>query len=918
MSMISAISHGAIWQQMATVEDELITTSDMKSLRHCQVDTIAHVTKNSIQVNSGAKPAVILVDDRPDPVNCDPGHTPILRWRYGPENVTAYRVIISSSPEHAARVDPDVWDSGWQKGDGFDGVQLTGFPHEPSQRVWIRLNVQDDQGKEGGWSAPVCAGTSPGKRWIASPIWADPAIGWVFVRGQAQIPSSTLSHIRWATLHVAASSTRSSRQYVAKIWCNGTLLGCGPTFSLGREARADGFDITDLVRCRGALVIAALAYSGQNSKDDKDSRRFCVQVDMGLDGGTVQHWGTGRNWSDQWRVLPADEICGSPLSEGTQYFTVPAEHIRTNRYPFGFTDPEYACDPSAGWVAPVSRPQFEEYAALSTRQTVFRTVPVHIIGTPSAHRIVFDAGGAWLGGIQFAWNFNSSLHLAVRYGEVLDTSAQDVKYQLSAGNTYEDQWDVCPGEHSLTGWGLHVFRYVSLTCEDPTKDLRELICRGKLLVSVSALIYPMDSHAFFQSSDENLNRIWNISVHTIRALTGPIYADSWTRERCPYEADAWIQQRAHLEIADEPEQGQYAARYLLKHRTWPTEWPLYLVMMIVEGWMDTGNDQLLIDAGDSGELTGLLPEKFIDSATGLVIKDPGHSSQMDGDLVDWPASERDGFVFTPVNAVVNALAFRVYRDAARAETYLGHDGDARRDEKRAQAIWDSFNRLLYVPERGAYADGAQVQPNGHVVRVNHCSLHASAFALGCGLVPADRIQPVLTFLRSRGMACSVYAAQTYLDGLFRAGAGQDAIRLLVSTGRRSWMNMIRTGAGALMEAWDRSLKPNTTYSHPWACSPLQLCGQGIMGIRPLKPGYRRFVVSPQLGELSYASGLIPVRSGDIRISVQRKSESILHIDLTVPARTCASVRVAGVPSMEDFGPGEHELDVRCVSGERRS
>ncbi len=875
----------------------------------------------------------VLIDDRPDAVDCEPGRTPIMRWRNGPAHVSAYRAVIASSSQRAARGQGDVWDSVWQVGDGFKGIRLTGFPREPSRRVWVSLNVRDGSGKESGWSTPITAGTGAGKKWIASPIWADPSCGWVFIRGQARIRPDILARIRWATLNVASSSPSPSRQYVAHIWCNGQLIGFNPTFSLGREARSDVFDITGLVRSRKSLTIAALAYSG-STKDgeedgrEEDGRKFCAQVDIGLDDGSVMHWGTGGAWDAQWRVLPADEICGSSISEGTQYFTVPAEHIRTSRYPCGFAQPGFMCDPAAGWQRPTDRPQFHAYASSPTRHVVGRSVPVRVIGTPSAHRVIFDAGGAWLGGAVVKWRLNSPLHVIVRYGEVLDDHAPtpalsgskkpvtDVKYHLSAGNTYEDRWDLCPGNHQLAGWGLHVFRYISVTCEDPTVSVRGLIEEGKLSLSAQAVVYPMDSQATFHCSSRDLTRIWNVSAHTIRALTGSIYTDSWTRERCPYEADAWIQQRAHLQIADEPELGQYSARYLLEHRTWPTEWPLYLVMMIVEGWIDSGNDRLLRDAYP--RFIDLLPERFVDSSTGLILKDPGHSSELNGDLVDWPASERDGFVFTPVNAVINALAAQAYRDAARAAEYLGYARDASHDTHRAQAISDAFNRLLYVPSLGAYADGLMIRPgstspDSRFVRVTHCSLHASAFALGCGLVPPDRVQPVLAFLRSRGMACSVYAAQTYLDGLFRAGDGPDAVRLLTSHGMRSWMNMLDTGAGALMEAWDVRIKPNTTYSHPWACSPLQLCGQGILGVRPLEPGYRRFVVCPQLGGLRWASGVIPVRTGDIRVSVEQKSDSIVHIDVNVPPRTNAEICVDGSSHRIVCSPGIHHVDCQRVS-----
>ena len=71
----------------------------------------------------------------------------------------------------------------------------------------------------------------------------------------------------------------------------------------------------------------------------------------------------------------------------------------------------------------------------------------------------------------------------------------------------------------------------------------------------------------------------------------------------------------------------------------------------------------------------------------------------------------------------------------------------------------------------------------------------------------------------RGMACSVYCAAFLIKALYDGGDGQTALDLMTAEDQHSWMNMIKLGAGATAEAWDPALKPNMTYSHPWAASP---------------------------------------------------------------------------------------------------
>ena len=79
------------------------------------------------------------------------------------------------------------------------------------------------------------------------------------------------------------------------------------------------------------------------------------------------------------------------------------------------------------------------------------------------------------------------------------------------------------------------------------------------------------------------------------------------------------------------------------------------------------------------------------------------------------------------------------------------------------------------------------------------------------------------YIAERGMAASVYGAPFILEFLFRNGQENTAIDLLTSHDTNSWMNMIRLGAGSTTEAWDPSQKPNMTFSHPWAASPVLHC-----------------------------------------------------------------------------------------------
>lgn len=916
----------------------------------------------------------VLVDDRRSPVNLEPGCTPTVRWRYdGHDAVTAsrYRVLVGTGPDalpkgmdepqtpqmpsfaasgerHDRGNAAVVWDSGVVEGDGYGGMPLAGLDTAPSRRYWVSVAVWDDHGNRAAWTPPVTFGTGAGRDWIARPIWSPLALAanestaetdtltasiatdvpaatagmsqdaeassckagagvaadaacaepmrcrardWAFLRYAWQLPDR---EVRWATLHATAASTAPSRQFVYRLWLDGRFVGCGPVFPEGGEARYDGFDVTELLRRGRDHAIGVIAYT-------TDDRRFAAQLDVGFADGSVRHYGTGPGW----RALRRTVYDDAP-SIGTQYFDAPGERVDAGRFPRGFSTATYD---DGDWVAPVMRPRFADTVAAASDAMVERDVtPVSMRITEAGHLVV-DFGRTVMGGIRLEVDADSPVNLTVRYGEELEPDGS-VRYAMRTGNVYEDRWRFPRGPHALATWGIRVFRYVDIIPDPPCPDIIHALAARPGCVTGVALEQPYATDAgtrtSFASDNATLTRVWRLGRRTIDALNANLYVDSWTRERAPYEADAWIQQRAHLALDDAPAIGRATVDWLTANRTWPIEWPLYTILAVHDSWMHTGSATQA--ANHYEQLTALLPDRYLDAASGLIVKDPGESSRTDGDLVDWPQAERDGFVFDRVNTVINALASRAYACMAELADALGRTADARRYAAVAARMREAIHSRLYDAGRGAYRDGLGAGPDG--APIDHCSLHASAFALAFADVPYERIPAVGRYLRSRGMACSVYAAAVYCDGLYAAGLGADANRLIgAERGMRTWAHMLDLGAGATMEAWDPTLKPNTTFSHPWAASPAYLLPAGLLGIRPVEPGWRSFAVIPQPGDVRGAEATVPGRSGCItvrwRVAPRQPASSVTTatLDVTVPPHCHATVAPpASIPAPVSVAP----------------
>jgi alpha-L-rhamnosidase len=385
----------------------------------------------------------------------------------------------------------------------------------------------------------------------------------------------------------------------------------------------------------------------------------------------------------------------------------------------------------------------------------------------------------------------------------------------------------------------------------------------------------VDDAATFQSSDPMLDKVWDLCHYSIKATTfAGIFVDG-DRERLAYEADAYLAQLGYYAGDADPRIARATFDRLMKFPTWPSEWAPHMVFMAYADWMQNGDTAWL--AAHYEELkTKLLDDRI--GPDGLVMSTPYLIQH--GDNVDWPMNERDGYVFTSVNTVVNAFRLRALQEMSELADALGKKQEAASfidQEKTEQAI---FQKKLFDPARGLYRDG---------VGTDHASLHANLFPLAFGLVPAGQRPQIARWLTGRGMAGSVYAAQYLLQALFDNGEDAAALALMTAPGDRSWRHMVDTGATITWEAWDQKYKPNQDWNHAWGAAPANLLPRYVLGAQPLAPGWSRALIQPHPGALTWVQGRMPTPRGELSVSWSR--EKNFTLTLTLPTGMTAKVEL---------------------------
>jgi alpha-L-rhamnosidase len=683
------------------------------------------------------------------------------------------------------------------------------------------------------------------------------------------------------------------------------LVNLTPRFSWvvpgsGRDERQTAYRIR--VAESSAALAKAKPYWWDSGKVAADRSTSVAYAGPALEVGHSYVWQV-QTWDRQehisaWSSLQQFRVGQQALSAVTQ------EHFTTPRYPVDQVE-----------VAPVKVQELGPgHYFLDFGRDAFAGLQLKLTNTEAGRKMVVHLGEAQSDGP----TVNRKPGGSVRYRRAeitLQAGHQRYIVPLTSNDARRMSADIGP---------VMPFRYVEIeNCPDKlTEDSARQI----------AVRYPFDEHAArFSSSDSTLNAVWELCRYSIAATTyAGVYVDG-DRERKPYEADAYIDQLGHYSIDREFTLARYSHEYLIQHPTWPTEWILHSVLMAWTDYLYTGDDRSLrtfyLDL-KAKTLSALeRPDGLISTVNPAVSKEILTSIHGEPlrDIVDWPAGERDGYEMRPVNTVVNAFHYQALALMSQIAEAVQKPADAAFYRDRAAKVRQAFNTTLFDPQTGLYVDGEGS---------SHSSLHANMFALAFDLVPKERMAKVAAFVRSRGMACSVYGAQFLMEALYRSGQADYALSLLTAHTDRSWSHMLDVGSTITLEAWDTRFKPNQDWNHAWGAAPANIIPRLLMGVEPIKPGFRRIRFRPQPGGLEQAALTLPTIRGAVHVSFKIEPHKV-HLQTDIPANTTAqvwvpchglqatSVQVDGVKRngrqendsivFENVGSGAHTFDLTGIT-----
>ncbi|HSM47924.1 MAG TPA: sulfatase/phosphatase domain-containing protein, partial [Draconibacterium sp.] len=392
---------------------------------------------------------------------------------------------------------------------------------------------------------------------------------------------------------------------------------------------------------------------------------------------------------------------------------------------------------------------------------VERIKPVHFKKNDDGSYFA-DFGKAAFGTLEMIYSAKNAETLTIRLGEKLLDGKIDrnpggtiryseVKLQVEPGKTnYQielvpDQRNTGPAAVALpdTFPVILPFRYVEIEgakdFDFPKSKLNDL--KPEDLTQIAYFNYFDNNTSAFASSDTILNAVWEMCKYSQKATSfAGVYIDG-DRERIPYEADAYLNQLSHYSVDNEYAIARRTIEYFMDFPTWPTEWQLHVALMFYQDYMYTGNTELIekyyeplkhktlielevqegLISTHSPKLTGAFMAKLGFADTTQRVRDivdwPPAQKDTGWKLPkDWPQGERDGFVFRPVNTVINSFYYMNMVIMAEFAGLLNKPEEKLDFELRAAKAKNAINEHLYVKDGGYYRDG---------IGTDHGSAHAN-------------------------------------------------------------------------------------------------------------------------------------------------------------------------------------------------
>ncbi len=426
-------------------------------------------------------------------------------------------------------------------------------------------------------------------------------------------------------------------------------------------------------------------------------------------------------------------------------------------------------------------------------------------------------------------------------------------------------------------------------------------------------VYPYPHRGTFSCDDFMLNRIWEVCGETLSVCTTDIFTDCPWRERAFWVNDLIVENKTSLEFFGASVIHRRAFRLAFSEARdnglVPCVCPCRddsIIFPATNLFMPLMLHDYLLYSGDISLIKELLPHVFR-------IFDTFEAWFDDDSLIVPPENLWNFFDWSygltgiSLNGKNTSLLNYLYVMATGAATELAAYAGITADEKyryRAIKTAEAANRRFFKETENRLADW--LEPDGNLS--GHSSQLAHALALLSGKVPFERHKAFVSALDDdKILEPELYLSFFVFQAMRLCGQETAALERI----RKYWGPIVESGSPTIWEMGvhkkgKAAFGGNGSLCHGFATAPVDFFQTVILGVKPLKPGFAEFRLSPNPCGLKFAQGRIPTPSGNIRVRWEdRENKLMLNLDVPPGIRAvCDDGRI--------FNPGKHELLILSI------
>lgn len=396
---------------------------------------------------------------------------------------------------------------------------------------------------------------------------------------------------------------------------------------------------------------------------------------------------------------------------------------------------------------------------------------------------------------------------------------------------------------------------------------------GNMQIGSYALLYeslPLEKRGSFRSSNEKLNKIWEVAAYTLQLTTREFMLDGIKRDRWVWAGDARqsflmnyylffdrdVNRRTLIAL-----RGKDPVEIHLNHIP---DYSLYWLISVYEHFLYTGDKQLVAQ----------LYPKMLTLMEFCLDRNYKNSffkgSNGDNMFLDWASMDKSGvlsayqLLFAKSMEALSACA-EVIKDTQTAEKYKAMAADLK--QRTLQAFWnDSLHALVH-----------NIKSKQQVKDVTR---YSNMFGILFNYLNEDQKEAVKKYVLTNDSVQKIstpYMRFYELAALCELGEQKYVTNEILNY----WGGMLDSGATTFWEVYnpsEKGVEHYAMYGHPyerslchaWGASPVFLLGKYYLGVQPASAGYSSYVVEPNLGGLQWIKGTVPTTHGDVAVYMNQK------------------------------------------------